>query len=265
MSSEQSKTKIVVIGGTGLIGSKVVTGLIDDGFDSVPASPTSGVDTLTGEGLAEALKGAAVVVDVTNAPSFEEKAVMDFFTKSTTNLLKYEQEAGVKHHVILSVVGTQRLADSGSSYMRAKVAQEKLVKESSIPYSIVHATQFFEFIKGIADAATEGDTVRLARVRFRPMAAGDVADLSTAIAENEPLGGAIDLAGPEQFYFDDAVRQVLKAFNDPRSVVADAAAPYFGAELSETSLVPAGAARFGETTLETWLHAPANQASGAKA
>ena len=251
MAKQKSDTKIVVIGGTGLIGSKVVANLNEQGYQAVAASPNSGVNTLTGEGLAEVLKGASVVVDVSNSPSFEDKAVMDFFTKSTGNLLKYEAAAGVEHHVALSIVGSDRLPDSG--YLRAKVAQENLIKESSILYSIVRATQFFEFLKRITDSATEGNTVRLPPVRFQPLAADDVGRVVSKVAAGSPLNGMVELGGPEQFHFDDFIRRGLNASNDPREVVADPHARYFGAELSEYSLVPETNALLGEIRFEDWL------------
>jgi uncharacterized protein YbjT (DUF2867 family) len=243
--------KIVIIGGSGLIGSKVVTKLREQGNEAVPASPNTGVNTLTGEGLAEVLKGADVVVDVSNSPSFEDAAVLDFFTRSTTNLLAAESAAGVRHHVALSVVGTDRLAESG--YMRAKIAQEKLIAESSIPYSIVHATQFFEFLKGITDAASADDTVRLASVLIQPMAAEDVATEVTKVAVGEPLNGIVEIGGPEQFRLDEIVRRYLAAREDPRSVIADPTARYYGAQLSERTLVPDTNATIGETRYEDWL------------
>ena len=243
--------KIVVIGGTGLIGSKVVTKLRDHGYDVVAASPNSGVNTLTGEGLAEVLEGASVVVDVSNSPSFEDAAVMNFFQTSTRNLLTYEAAAGVGHHVALSIVGTERLPDSG--YMSAKVAQEKLIKESPIPYSIVRATQFFEFLTRIADSATEGNTVHLPSVAFQPMAADDVAWVVAKVAMGSPLNGTVDVAGPEEFRFDEFISRGLSARKDPREVVADPHAPYFGTELSERSLVPEEGALLGETRFEEWL------------
>jgi len=242
--------KIVIIGGTGLIGSKVVRKLREQGNDAVPASPDTGVNTLTGDGLAEVLKGVAVVVDVSNSPSFEDAAVLDFFQTSTANLLKTEAAAGVRHHVALSVVGTDRLSESG--YMRAKIAQEKLIEGSSIPYSIVHATQFFEFIKSIADAATQGDTVRLAPVLIQPMAAEDVATAVAGVAVGAPLNGILEVAGPEQFRLDEIVRRYLTARDDPRSVIADPHARYYGAELGERTLVPDNAT-IGETRFEDWL------------
>jgi len=244
--------KLVIIGGTGLIGSKLVTGLREHGHEAVPASPDTGVNTLTGEGLAEALQGASVVVDVSNSPSFEDTAVMEFFTTSTRNLLKYAAAASVRHYVALSVVGTERIPDSG--YLRAKNAQETLIKGAGIPYSIVHATQFFEFIKRIADEATDGTTVRLPHVLIQPMAADDVAKAVGRTAVDAPLNGTVEVAGPQQFRFDELIRQGLEARNDPREVVVDPHARYFGAELGERSLIPAGDARLGEIRLEEWLN-----------
>jgi uncharacterized protein YbjT (DUF2867 family) len=243
--------KVVIIGGTGLIGSKVVRNLREQGNEAVPASPDTGVNTLTGAGLAEVLKGASVVVDVSNSPSFEDAAVLNFFQRSTTNLLKAEASAGVGHHVALSVVGTDRLSESG--YMRAKIVQEKLIEGSSIPYSIVHATQFFEFMKGIADGATDGDTVRLSHVLIQPMAAEDVATAVTRVAVGAPVNGIVEVAGPEQFRLDDIVRRYLRARDDPRSVIADPHARYYGAQLEERTLVPDGNATIGETRFEDWL------------
>lgn len=250
-TNEKSNMKIVVIGGTGLIGSKVVTNLGERGYEVLAASPNSGVNTLTGEGLADVLEGASVVVDVSNSPSFEDAAVMEFFQTSTRNLLKAEAGAGVGHHVALSIVGCDRLPDSG--YMRAKVAQEKLIKESSIPYSIVRATQFFEFVKRIADSATEGNTVRLPSVGFQPLAADDVASAVTKVAMGSPLNGIVEVAGPERFRFDELIRQSLVATKDSREVIADPHARYFGTELSESSLVPSGKTQLGETRFEAWL------------
>lgn len=243
--------KIIIIGGSGLIGSRLVKKLREQGHEAVAASPNSGVNTLTGEGLAEVLKGAQVVVDVSNSPSFEDTAVMEFFKTSTRNLLTYEASAGVRHHVALSVVGTERLSESG--YFRAKIAQEKLIKESSIPYSIVHATQFFEFVKSIADAATEGNKVRLAPVLIQPMAADDVASAVGRVAVDSPLNSTVEVAGPEQFRFDELIRQSLSARNDPREVITDPHSRYFGAELSERTLVPDDGARLGETRFADWL------------
>src|SRR3989441_1124648 len=257
MTNERSSMKIVVIGGSGLIGSKLVTMLGEQGHQAVPASPNSGVNTLTGEGLAEVLAGASVIVDVSNSPSFEDAAVLEFFKTSTGNLLTYEAAAGVGHHVALSVVGSDRLPDSG--YLRAKVAQEKLIKESSIPYSIVRATQFFEFVERIADSATDGNTVRLPPVRFQPMAADDVASAVGRVAMGSPLNGIAEVAGPEQFRFDELIRQALSAGKDPREVIADPHARYFGTELSERSLVPGDDAQLGETRFEDWLKRPTSQ------
>ena len=251
MTKEKSNMKIVVIGGTGLIGSKVVKNLSERGYEVVAASPNSGVNTLTGEGLAEVLEGASVVVDVSNSPSFEDAAVMEFFQTSTRNMLTYEAAAGVGHHVALSVVGCDRLPDSG--YLRAKVAQEELIEESSIPYSIVRATQFFEFLTRIADSATEGNTVRLPAVSFQPLAADDVASVVSKVAIGSPLNGIIELGGPEQSRFNEFISRSLNARNDPREVIADPHARYFGAELSERSLVPNDGALLGETRFEDWL------------
>jgi uncharacterized protein YbjT (DUF2867 family) len=246
--------KLVIIGGTGLIGSRLVTRLREARHEAVPASPNTGVDTLTGDGLAAALQGASVVVDVSNSPSFEETAVMEFFTTSTHNLLEHSAAAGVKHYVALSVVGTERIP--GSPYFRAKSAQEVLIKSAGIPYSIVHATQFFEFIERIADEATVGTTVRVPPVLIQPMAADDVAQAVTRVALGAPLNGTVDVAGPQPFRFDELIRQGLAARNDPREVIADEHARYFGAELDERSLIPAGDARLGEIRFEEWLNQP---------
>ena len=249
--------KIVVIGGTGLIGSRVVEKQGAHGHQAVPASPNSGVNTLTGEGLAEVLKGASVVVDVSNSPDWEDAAVLRFFETSTRNLLTYEAAAGVGHHVALSVVGTSRLSESG--YFRAKIAQEKLIKESSIPYSIVHATQFFEFLKGLADISMVGDKVHLPAVLFQPMAADDVASGVARIAVGQPVNGIVEIAGPEQFRVDELVRRRLASLKDPRVVIADPNAHYGGARITERTLLPANNARLGETRFETWLTQPAAQ------
>jgi uncharacterized protein YbjT (DUF2867 family) len=243
--------KIVVIGGSGLIGSKLVAKLGEHGHEAVAASPRSGVNTITGEGLAEALDGASVVVDVSNSPSFEDAAVLEFFETSTRNLLAAEAVAGVGHHVALSVVGTERLSESG--FFRAKIAQEKLIKESSIPYSIVQATQFFEFVGNIAEAAADGDTVRLAPVLIQPMAAEDVAGAVGRVSVGSPVNGTVEVAGPERFRLDELVRQGLSARNDPREVIADPHARYFGAELSERTLVPGDDAILTETRFDDWL------------
>jgi uncharacterized protein YbjT (DUF2867 family) len=243
--------RIVVIGGTGLIGSKVVTCLKEKGHEAVAASPDSGVNTLTGEGLAEVLEGASVVIDVSNSPSFEDKAVMDFFTTSTTNLLAAEADAGVGHHVALSIVGAERLSESG--YLRAKVAQEKLIADSSIPFSIIHSTQFFEFVKSIADDATEGDTVRLPDALIQPIAADDVASNVCEISQGAPAEEAIEIAGPQEFRFDEFIQQGLREKGDPRTVVADPKARYFGAELEERSLLPTNPVHLGEVRFSDWL------------
>ena len=245
--------KLVIIGGTGLIGSRLVTRLREHGHEAVPASPDTGVNTLTGEGLAEALQGASVVVDVSNSPSFEDTAVMQFFTISTGNLLRNAAAAGVGHYVALSVVGTERIPES--PYLRAKNAQETLIKGGGIPYSIVHATQFFEFIKRIADEATDGTTVRPPPVLLQPIAADDVAKAIARIAVGAPLNGTVEVAGPQQFRFDELIRQGLGR-NDPREVVVDPHARYFGAELGERSLIPADDARLGEIRFQEWLGQP---------
>jgi uncharacterized protein YbjT (DUF2867 family) len=243
--------KIVVIGGSGLIGSKLVEKLREAGHDPLPASPDTGVDTLTGEGLQEAVDGAQVVVDVSNAPAWDDAAVMDFFQTSSQNLLAAEAAAGVTHHVALSVVGADRLPESG--YMRAKIAQEETVKAGSVPYTILRATQFFEFIGRIVDSSTEGDTVHLPPVLVQPEAADDVAAALADVGESAPVNGIVELAGPEAFLFDELARRVLSAKNDPRRVTADVHARYFGAELDERSLTPGDNARIAPTRLEDWL------------
>jgi uncharacterized protein YbjT (DUF2867 family) len=253
--------KIVVIGGSGLIGSKLVTQLREHGHEAIPASPRTGVNTLTGEGLAEVLKGASVVVDVSNSPSFEEPAAMNFFTTATPNLLRCGQAAGVRHYVALSVVGTDRLAENRPSdgektirgYFRAKLAQEKLIAESPMPFSIVHATQFYEFFKNIADASSDGRTVRLAPVLIQPMAADDVASAVGRIAVGTPVNGIVETGGPEQFRLDEFIRKGLLARNDPRAVIADPASGYFGVEVDERTLLPGVDAQLGEMHFETWL------------
>ena len=242
--------KIVVAGGTGLIGSKLVARLREQGHEAVAASPNTGVNTVTGEGLADALVGASVVVDVSNSPSFEDAAVLEFFETSTRNLLAAEAKAGVVHHVALSVVGTDRLQQSG--YFRAKAAQESLIEKSSIPYSLVHATQFFEFVRSISDAATVDGTVRLAPVLFQPMAGDDVAQAVGRVTLGPPVNGTVEIAGPEQFRLDEFIRDALAFRNDPREVVADPQARYFGAELGERTLVPGDDAALGETRFGDW-------------
>ena len=249
--------KIVVIGGTGLIGSKLVNKLGQHGHQAVAASPNTGVNTITGEGLAEVLKGASVVVDVSNAPDWDDAAVLKFFETSTRNLLAQEAAARVGHHVALSVVGTDRLSESG--YFRAKIAQEKLIKESSIPNSIVRATQFFEFLKGLADISMVGDKVHLPHVLFQPMAADDVASGVAGVAVGQPVNGTVEIGGPEQFRVDELVRRRLASLKDSREVIADPTARYAGAKLGEKTLVPGNNARLGETRFEIWLTQPAAQ------
>jgi len=243
--------KLVIIGGTGLIGSRLVARLRARGHEAVPASPDTGVNAFTGQGLDGVLQGASVVVDVSNSPSFEAAAVMEFFTTSTRHLLQHAAAAGVRHYVALSVVGTERIPDS--PYLRAKNAQETLIETGGIPYSIVHATQFFEFITRIADEATDGRTVRLPPVLIQPMAADDVAEAVAAVAAGAPLNATVEIGGPQVFRFDDLIRQGLAARNDPRDVVADPHARYFGAELAERSLIPAENARLGRVSLQEWL------------
>src|SRR6476659_4798168 len=246
-----NKMKIVVIGGTGLIGSKVVNILRQRGHEVVAASPSSGVNTVTGEGLAQALIGAGVVVDVANAPSWEDNAVLAFFETSGRNLLAAEAAAGVGHHVALSVVGTDRLLASG--YFRAKLAQENLIKASPIPYTIVRATQFFEFVGGIAQSATEGQTVRLPPVLMQPIASDDVAAVMSDVALGEPLNGTVDLAGPESIRQDDLVRQFLNATGDGRTVITDPKALYYGIAVNDRSLTPGAHPRLGPTRFADWL------------
>src|SRR5438445_8853995 len=251
-SETKNKTmKIVVIGGTGLIGTKLVNKLREQGHEVVAASPSQGINSVTGEGLAAALAGAQVVVDVTNSPSWEDKAVLEFFESSTRNLLAYAAAAGVKHHVALSVVGTERLLASG--FFRAKMAQENLIKASSIPYTIIRATQFFEFVKGIADFSTEGNKVPLPTAFIQPMAADDVASAVGRIATGAPVNGTVEVGGPEKFRLDELVRRGLAARNDPREVVADPRALYYGVKLNENTLLPGDGARLGETRFEDWL------------
>lgn len=256
--------KIVVIGGTGLIGSRLVKQLRAQGHEAVAASLDTGVNTMTGQGLTDVLKGASVVVDVSNS-SFDEAAAMNFFTTSTRNLLRYEAGAGVRHHVALSVVGTENLAEHRPSdgehsvrgYFRAKLAQERLIEESPIPYSIVHATQFFEFVKGIADAATDGRTIRVAPVLIQPMAADDVARALARVATGTPVNGTVEVGGPQQFRLDDLIRQDLHARNDPREVIADPRAGYYGVEVDNRTLVPGKDAQLGAIRFEDWLGHPA--------
>lgn len=252
--------RIVVIGGTGLIGSKLVNELGQNGHDVVAASPDTGVNSVTGEGLHEAVRGAQVLVDVSNAPDWDDDAVMRFFQTSSRNLLAAEAAAGVGHHVALSVVGTDRLTESG--YFRAKLAQEKLIAGSSIPYSIVHATQFFEFVNSIADQATNGTAVRLPRALIQPMAADDVANGVARVAVGAPLNGIVEIAGPEQFRLDELIRRALKARDDPREVISDPRAPYYGIAVSERTLLPAEDARIGTRHFDDWLRNATPQAPG---
>jgi uncharacterized protein YbjT (DUF2867 family) len=256
--TKNNKMKIVIVGGTGLIGAKLVSLLRSGGHEVIAASPSLGVNSITGEGLTEALTGAQVVVDVTNAPSWEDNAVLKFFETSTSNVLAAEAKTGVGHHVALSIVGCDRLPASG--YLRAKVAQEKLIKASPIPYTIVRATQFFEFVKGIADSATNGQTVRLPSALFQPIFSDDVAIALARIAVAKPLNGTVELAGPDAIPFDEVVRRYLAAQNDPRTVVTDEQARYFGTTLEKRSLVPEaenpllGSARFAD-----WLSRTASR------
>ena len=246
------KMKIVVIGGTGLIGTKLVNNLRERGHEVLAASPKSGVNTFTGEGLAEALTGTQVVVDVANAPSWEDKAVMEFFQTAGRNLLAAEKAAGVGHHVALSIVGADRLPASG--YLRAKVAQENLIKASGIPFTIVRSTQFFEFAKGIVQSATEGQTVRLSPALFQPIAADDVAVALTGLALAKPLNDTIEIAGPEPIRIDEFARRFLSTTRDPRKVTTDVHAQYFGTELNDQSLTPGENARLAPTRLDQWLN-----------
>ena len=249
--------KIVVIGGTGLIGSRLVPKLREHGHEALAASPNSGVNSVTGEGLGEALKGASVVVDVTNSPSWEDAAVLKFFETSTRNQLTYEATAGVGHHVALSVVGTERMLTSG--FFRAKMAQENLIKSSAIPYTIIRATQFFEFVKGIADFSTDGNKVRLPSALVQPMAADDVAGAVARVALGAPVNGTVEVGGPEKLRLDELVRRGLSAWKDPREVVTDPHAGYFGIAVTERTLVPGDDARLGETRFEAWLSQPATK------
>jgi uncharacterized protein YbjT (DUF2867 family) len=243
--------RIVVIGGTGLIGSKLVKNLSGREQEVVAASPSSGINSVTGEGLADALKGASVVVDVTNSPSREDTAVLRFFETSTRNLLSYEVAVGVKHHVVLSVVGAERLVESG--HIRAKLAQESLIKNSSVPYSIVRATQFFESVKSIGDFATEGSEVRLPRELFQPIAGDDAASAIGAIAIGSPLNGTVEIAGPERFFLDELVRLDLAARKDPREVITDPQGRYYGIKVTGNALMPGDHAQLGETHFQSWL------------
>ena len=243
--------KIVVIGGTGLIGSRLVNMLREHRHEAVAAAPNTGVNTVTGEGLAEVLKGASAVVDVSNAPDWEDTAVLKFFETSTRNLLTAEAAARIGHHVALSVVGTERMLESG--YFRAKLAQENLIKASSIPYSIVRATQFYEFFKGIADFSTDGNNVRLPHVLFQPMAADDVASGVARVAIDPPINGIVEIGGPKKFYLDEFIRQGLAERTDPREVVADPRARYYGIAVKERTLLPEDNAKLGTIQFSDWL------------
>jgi uncharacterized protein YbjT (DUF2867 family) len=248
--------KIVVIGGTGLIGSKVVQNLQQKGHEAIAAAPNTGVDTVTGEGLAEALEGAEVVVDVANSPSFEDKAAMDFFQTAGRNITAAEVAAGVKHHVALSVVNTDQMQSSG--YFRAKLAQERMIQSSPISYTLIHATQFFEFLRAIAGVSTKGDEVRLPPVQFQPIAAEDVAAAVAEAALAEPVNGVIEIAGPDRFTLDEPIRRTLAYDHDPRKVIADPAASYYGIEVNDGTLVPGAGAHLGATKFDWWLtHVPA--------
>ena len=252
--------KILVIGGSGLIGSKLVPKLRELGHEVIAGSPNSGVNSVTGEGLSEAMMGASVVVDVSNAPSWEDAAVMNFFETATRNLLSYETAAGVRHHVALSVVGSDRMLESG--YFRAKIAQEDLIKSSSVPYSIVRATQFFEFIKGIADFSTVDGKVHLPPALIQPITADDVASGVGRIAVGSPVNGTIEIGGPQKFRLDDLVRRALTVWNDPREVVADPNARYYGIAVSDTTLVPGDDAQLAPTRFESWLGLAAAKGAG---
>lgn len=243
--------KIVIIGGTGLIGSKALTILRDAGHEALAASPRNGINTLTGEGLEEALNGAQVVIDLANSPSFEDKAVLDFFETSGRNLHAAEAAAGVRHHVALSIVGTDRTPENG--YFRAKVAQEKLIEASGVPYTIIRSTQFMEFLGGIAASSTQGNTVRLSPGLFQPIAADDVAAIVADVALAAPRNGIVEIAGPQRAPFDEIIARYLKAIGDPREVVRDSEARYFGGRVDEHSLVPLGDARLGRIGLDEWL------------
>jgi uncharacterized protein YbjT (DUF2867 family) len=243
--------KIVLIGGTGLIGSKTATRLRERGHEALAAAPSTGVDTITGKGLGDALAGAEVVVDLANAPSWEDKAVLEFFETSGRNLLAAEAKAGVKHHIALSIVGSERLPANG--YFRAKLAQERLIKASGIPYTIVHSTQFMEFLKGIADEATVGTVARLSPAAFQPIASDDVADIMADVALARPINGMIEIGGPERSPMNEIVARYLKAINDPRTVEPDIHARYFGSELDDRSLVPGEGARLGRVGFEDWF------------
>jgi uncharacterized protein YbjT (DUF2867 family) len=243
--------KIVVIGGTGLIGSKTVAILRQGGHEAIPASPQTGVNTITGEGLKEAMAGTQVVIDLANAPSWEDQAVLEFFETSGRNLLAAEAAAGVRHHVAVSIVGTDRMPDNG--YFRAKVAQEKVITAARVPYTIIRATQFMEFLRGIADSGADGSVVRLSPGLFQPIAADDVAAITADVALAAPRNGIVEIAGPERAPLSEFIARYLKAVGDPRTVVSDPAARYYGGRVEERSLVPLGDARLGRIGLDEWL------------
>jgi uncharacterized protein YbjT (DUF2867 family) len=249
--------KIVVIGGTGLIGTKLASRLRQKGHEIIPAAPSTGVNTITGEGLDEALSGAEIVVDVANSPSFEERAVLSFFETAGRNLLAAEAAANVRHHVALSVVATDRLPENG--YFRAKLAQENLIRTSKIPYTILRATQFFEFVSGIVDSSSDGQIVRLSPALFQPVASDDVATALADVTVGAPVNGIVELAGPEKFSLDEFARKYLIATKDRRKVVADIHARYFGAELNDRSLTPANSPRLGSVRFEDWLRSFAGE------
>ncbi|MGF6712596.1 uncharacterized protein YbjT (DUF2867 family) [Luteibacter sp. W1I16] len=245
--------KLLVIGGSGLIGSKVVQRLRAKGHEAIAASPSSGVNTLTGEGLDDAMTGVDTVIDLANSPSFEDKAVLDFFQTSGRHLVAAERRAGIAHHVALSIVGTDRVAAAGSGYMRAKVAQETIVRESGVPYTIIHSTQFFEFLAGIAKSAAGGDTITLSTGYIQPIASDDVADAVARIALGEPANGIVEIAGPDKVRMSELVGRFLTIINDPHHVVGDANAPYFGAVLADDSLLPGPDASLGRIDFHAWL------------
>lgn len=249
--------KIVIIGGTGLIGSKTVERLRKKGHEVIAASPNSGVNTITGEGLADVLTGTQVVIDLANSPSFEDKAVLEFFETSGRNLLGAEKTAGVKHHIALSVVGAERLPKSG--YLRAKIAQERLIRESGIPFTIVHSTQFFEFLGGIAQSGTVGDKAVVSSAYFQPIASDDVADVMADVALAAPANGIIEIGGPEKLRMSDLVGKYLRLTKDPRMVIADPRALYFGTEIDDGSLVPGNGARIGAIRFPEWFQQSAAQ------
>lgn len=251
MGNQQSAKKIVVIGGSGLIGSKLVNRMRGLGHDVFAASPSTGVNSVTGEGLTTALNGADIVVDVANSPSFEDKAVLEFFEKSGRNLMAAEAAAGVGHHVALSIVGTERLADNG--YFRAKLAQEKLIKDSKIPYTILRATQFFEFVGAIGESAAEGQTIRLSPALFQPIASDDVVAALADVALGAPVNGMVEVGGPEKISLDECVRRFLNARKDTRQIIPDVHARYFGSELNDLSLTAGAGARLGAVRFDEWL------------